>query len=102
MSVIYSWLKQNGYRYSNPNGKGVVRRIYEEYDLYTQIEVYYRILGKKHGSTWYNYIGRVYGWTTTKTNTSYNAVRLVAAAADTQELFAVSDTPLGGDRETLG
>lgn len=99
---VRSFLMANGYKYRSPDGKGTVRRIYQEYDVYASIEVYCRVLGKKHGTTWLDYIGRTYGWTTTKTNTSYNAVRLVGVDSDTRELFAVADTPLGGARETLG
>lgn len=100
--IVYDWIRQNGFRYNSPEGKGAIRRIYEECELYVHIEVYYRIFGKKHGSTWTNYLGKLYGWTTTKTTNSYNVVRLIGATEDSQRVFDVADVPLGGERETLG
>ncbi len=100
--AVSNWLKANRYVYKDTRGKGVVRRMYADYDVYIHIEIYCRVAGKKHGSTYTYYLGRTYSWLSTKETQSYNVVRLVGAGADGQELFSVSDTPLGGAKETLG
>lgn len=100
--AVSKWLKSNGYVYRDARGKGTIRRLYNDYDVYIHIEIYCRVAGKKHGSTYTYYLGKTYSWASTKETDSYNVVKLIGSGENRQEIFAVSDTPLGGEKEILG
>lgn len=95
---FYNW----GYKYENTKGKGVVRQIIPEWEVYGYARVYTRAFGRTYSKSDTFYLGILYGWTTTRYTNSYNTVRLVRAGSEAQELFATADVPLGGDKETLG
>jgi len=91
-----------GYRYKEPVGKGEVNKIVKEYEVYGYARVYTRALGRTYSKSKTFFLGYLYGWWGTRSTTSYNMVRLVSASGNSQELFAISEAPLGGDKETLG
>ena len=91
-----------GYKYKDTKGKGVVRQVVPEWDVYGYVQVYTKVLGKKHSKSERFYLGRLYGWTTTRTIDTYNTVRLVRSVKGAQDLFSVSEDPLGGKKEVLG